>query len=98
MEDAVTTHPALDRALDETTLSAFLGEGIGAVSGVNCDGRARVMTVREAIAAVLVGARPLADIDSVALTHPERLDALSDQYAARMVLQALIHSARAETS
>ncbi len=87
MDQATSAH--LDRPVDPGVLEPQLGAGVGAMSRVNCDERARSLTVREACATVLGMLKPLPDIDTVALSRPDRLPALIDQYAALMVLRAI---------
>lgn len=87
MDQATTS--SLDQPIDPEALEPQLGAGMGVMSGVNCDERARSITVRQACAAVLGLLKPLPDIDTVALSRPERLPQLIDQYAAVMVLKAV---------
>jgi hypothetical protein len=89
MEQAKPNMQMLDAPLDPCVLRPFLGAGIGRMSGVDCDERATTMTPREAITVLLTMLKPLPDIDTVALTHPERLEMLVDQHAALMALRAI---------
>lgn len=89
MDQAKQNHQPLDLPLDASQLRPYLGAGVGRMSGVDCDERAGTITPREAITVLLTVLKPLPDIDTVALTHPERLDALVDQYAAVMALRAI---------
>lgn len=89
MDPATHKHQMFDNPIEPGQLRPFLGAGVGRMSGVDCDERASTITPREAITVLLTLLKPLPDIDTVALTHPERLDALVDQYAAVMALRAI---------